>query len=82
MRRRDKIETKTVAEKVLHIICLLIPIISSFCGYFISTPLWMAISKTEAQSELFSFFIVILFFSIPSLFIFFRTREIDSIIKI
>lgn len=80
MKRQDKIETNTPAEKVLHIICLLIPIITSFLGYFISIPLWKLISKQESQSNIFSFFVVIVFFSIPSIVIFIRTRNIDSMI--
>lgn len=68
-------------QRLLHTLCLLIPIASAFLGFYCSEPLWQIIKKTEPP-ELFKFILSLVFFAIPSILIFILTRKSNSIIKI
>lgn len=64
---------KTKKQRILHFLCLLLPIIGAFAGYF------LAPAKT---SEIGKFLLSVLCFSIPALIIFICTRKETPIIKI
>lgn len=72
---------RTNLQRLIHTLCLVVPIGSAFGGYYTAPFLWGLLNKNEIP-ELFKFGISLLFFFIPAFIIFIATRKSDSIIKI
>lgn len=68
-------------QRILHILCLFIPIGAAFGGYFIATPLWSLLSQETPVPEYFKFISSIVVFAIPTILIFILTRKENPIMK-
>ena len=80
---KPKISTKAeIINGIKHILCLLLPVIFAFGGYFLSPVLWTLLNKTGLIPECFKFICAIISFLLPSIFIFIETRKLNPIIKI
>lgn len=73
---------RTNLQRLLHTLCLFIPIIMAFAGYFISTPIWSLLTKKTTVPELFKFAVTVVLFLISVLIIFIATRKANTIMKI
>lgn len=80
---------RTWRQKVFHTLCLIIPIISAFAGYFLSPFIYTAIFKQDGElldarkiPEIAKFLITLIFFIIPSVVIFVKSRNTNPIMRI
>lgn len=74
---------RTNKQRILHILCLLLPIAMAFAGYFASIPLYhFFCNDNETTPEYFKFLITLAAFLITATVIFFATRKENPIIKI
>ena len=69
---------RTWKERLFHTLCLLLPIASSFAGYFLC-PL---IFEKRPLPESIRFGTTIVFFALPSIIIFIASRDTNPIMKI
>lgn len=72
---------RTNLKRLIHCLCLIIPIAMAFAGYYIAEPLWDLFSQKKT-TELFKFICSIVSFIIPSIIIFIISRKENPIIKI
>lgn len=74
---------RTTKQRILHILCLIVPITMAFAGYFASIPLWNCFNdENNAAPEFFKFIISLVAFLIAATVIFFATRKENPIMKI
>jgi len=73
---------RTWAKRILHTLCLILPIIAAFAGFFLSGPIAKHIFKLEEASELFKFITSLSAFLISTLIIFITTRRENPIMNI
>lgn len=73
---------RTNRQRILHTLCLFLPILTSFGMYFLSSPLWNFFNKTMAAPEIYKFLCTAIVFLISSLIVFLATRKINPIMKI
>lgn len=76
--REDK---KTIKQKIIHLLCFLLPVVSAFAGCFISPFIWSLFSEKNTP-EWFKFIITLIFFAIPVVIIFVKTRNANPVMKI
>lgn len=70
-------------KRILHILCLILPIAGAFAGYYAAKPLWtLFTAETTTTPELFKLFCSLLAFAIPAIIIFFATRKENPVMKI
>lgn len=72
---------RTNLKRLIHTLCLIIPIGMAFAGYFLATPIWNLFFEKKT-TELFKFICSIVFFIIPAIIIFIVTRNENPIMKI
>ena len=72
---------RTTTQRILHTLCLLLPVGSAFLGYFAAPYLYKHFYQSQ-PSELFKFFCSLGFFIVPSVIIFIMTRKTDPVMKI
>ena len=77
-----KTERNTIIEMIKHIVCLILPVIFAFGGYFLAPHLWILLNKEGTATEIFRFVCSIIFFLIPASIIFIETRTLNPIINI
>jgi len=68
-------------QRVLHIICFVLPVLFAFIGFFISSPIWNLFSD-DVTPELFKFMISFLLFLISIIIIFVKTRNTNPTMRI
>lgn len=68
-------------QRALHIICFVTPVITAFLGYFLSYPVWNHFSQKEIP-EIFKFAFSVVFFAIPIVIIFVKTRNTNPTMRI
>lgn len=68
-------------QRVLHIICFVLPILFAFIGFFISTPIWKLFTQNAAP-ELFKFLVSVFMFAVPIIIIFVKTRNTNPTMRI
>lgn len=73
---------RTWTKRILHTLCLILPIIAAFTGYILSNPIAKNILKMEEASETCKFIISLLAFLISSLIIFIGTRRENPVMNI
>lgn len=80
---------RTWKQKILHTLCLIIPIISAFAGYYLSPFIFSVIFQGDGEeldvkqiSETAKFLVTLIFFAIPSIIIFVKSRNTNPIMKI
>ncbi len=66
-------------KRLLHTLCLLLPVFSAFLGYFLSEPIGKVFFPEPTVPEIFKFIISLIFFAIPSLLIFIFTRKEEPV---
>ena len=66
----------------IRILCLLLPIIFAFGGYFLAPCLWTLLNHNCTAPEYFRFICAIVLFLLPTSIIFVETRKLNPIIKI
>lgn len=76
--REDK---KTIKQRIINLICFVTPVITAFAGCLLSPIIWSIFSKKEVP-EFFKFGCSIVFFVIPVVIIFVKTRNANPIMKI
>lgn len=76
----EKFAQRSLSEIIIHILCLLLPIAAAFTGYFLSDFIWNIFSQKKT-TELFKFLCSIVFFLIPTIIIFIKTRNANPIMK-
>lgn len=69
-------------KRILHTAYLVFPVIMSFAGWGVSTPIWQLLTKKTAVPELFKFGCTAVFFISASIIIFIATRNANPIMKI
>lgn len=67
---------------ILRILCLLLPVIFAFGGYFLAPGIWILLNNNTPVPEHFRFASSIIFFLIPSTIIFLHTRKLNPTINI
>lgn len=72
---------RTWKQRVGHTLCLIIPILSTFAGWYFAPELYGKISANEA-TETVKFISALIFFFIPTLVIFIFSRGTNPIMKI
>lgn len=73
---------RTNKQRILHTLCLFLPILASFGMYFLSSPVWKIFNKKMAAPEIYKFLCTAIVFLISSLIVFLATRKINPIMKI
>ncbi len=73
---------RTWTKRILHTLCLILPIIAAFAGFFLSGPIAKNIFKMEENSELFKFLCSLISFLISTSIIFIATRSENPIMNI
>ena len=69
---------RTWKERLFHTLCLIVPIISAFAGYFLCP----VIFEKRPLSETVKFITTMVFFAIPAVIIFIASRGTNPIMKI
>ena len=73
-------------QRIIRLLCLLLPVASAFAGYFAAEPLWKYFFKEKAAGETvpegLRFALSLILFAITSAIIFFKTRNTNPIMKI
>lgn len=69
-------------KRILHTLCLFLPLAAAFVGYFASFPLWTFFGKEGTVTETFKFFVSLIFFLLPTLIIFIITRKENPVMII
>lgn len=72
---------RTNLKRLLHTLCLIIPIAMAFLGYYLSDSIWHLFSQKKT-TELIKFICSVVFFAIPTIIIFILSRKETPIIKI
>lgn len=72
---------RTNLKRLIHTLCLLLPIACAFLGYFLCEPIF-SILLQKKTTELMKFLCSVIFFAIPSILIFIFTRKENPIMKI
>jgi len=72
---------RTNLKRLVHTLCLVIPILMAIAGFFLADPIWSLFSKNKA-TELFKFLCSIAFFIIPTIIIFILSRKENPVMKI
>lgn len=72
---------RTNLKRLIHTLCLLVPIGMAFAGYFIAPHLWNLFSEKKT-TELFKFICSVVAFGIPAIVIFIISRKENPIMKI
>lgn len=73
---------RTWLKRLLHTLCLLLPIAAAFTAYFVSDFVGSKIFKLSDISENFKFFLTLGFFLLTSLIIFIATRGENPVMTI
>ena len=78
---------RTWKQKIGHTLCLLIPIASAFAGYYLSPAITAFLAGSELSDgynppEAAKFAITLVFFAVPSLIIFVKSRNTNPIMQI
>lgn len=73
---------RSTKQRILHILCLFIPIAAAFSGYYLATPLWSLFSQSTTVPEYFKFISSLVIFAIPTILIFILTRKENPIMRI
>ena len=81
---------RTWKERLFHTLCLIIPIFSTFLGYYLSPVIYSLVKKssgtTNAEAlivpETVKLFITLIFFLVPVIIIFVTSRNTNPIMKI
>ena len=69
-------------KRILHTLCLFLPIFSAFLGYFLSEPIGKVFFAEPPVPEIFKFVVSLIFFAILALLIFIFTRKEEPIMII
>ena len=72
---------RTWKQRIGHTLCLIIPIISAFAGWYLAPSLYSKISEKQVTEGI-KFIITLIFFAIPTLIIFVFSRDTNPIMKI
>ncbi|MBO5117871.1 MAG: hypothetical protein J6C25_10235 [Treponema sp.] len=73
----------SVFENLIHIFCLIFPVVFTFLGFFLSDWIWTVLFKQEnLPTEVVKFLISIAFFAVSSLIVFVTTRNTKYMIKL
>ena len=73
---------RTWTKRLLHTLCLILPIFAALAGYFLSGPIAKNLFKLEGNTEFFKFICCMVFFIITTLIIFIFTRSEKPIMNI
>lgn len=73
---------RTNIQRLLHTLCLIMPIVFAFAGYYISTPLFKLLTKKTAAPEIFKFLCTAVLFLLSTLVVLIITRRAKPVIKI
>ena len=73
---------KRIINGLKRIICLITPVAFAYLGYFTSPFIWELLNKGNNVPEGARFAISVIFFLIPTTFIFIDSRKLNPIIKI
>ena len=72
---------RTWKQRIGHTLCLIIPIISAFAGWYLAPLLYSELSDKEI-TETVKFIFTLFFFAFPTLIIFIFSRDTNPIMKI
>jgi len=72
---------RTNLKRLIHTLCLILPIALAFAGYFLAEPIWSIFSQKKT-TELFKFICSIVFFAVPAIIIFILSRKENPVMKI
>ena len=81
----EKSETNSkhpVLDAIKRLICLILPVIFAFLGYFVSPFIWSLLNKSGNAPEYFKLICSLVLFIFPASVIFVETRKLNPIIKI
>lgn len=73
---------RTWLKRLLHTLCLLLPIAAAFTAYFLSETIGSKVFRLSTITENFKFFFTLSFFLLTSLIIFIATRGENPIMSI
>ena len=78
---------RTWKQKIGHTLCLLIPIASAFAGYYLSPAITAFLTGSKLEDgynpqESTKFALTLVFFAIPSIILFVKSRNTNPIMKI
>ena len=71
-----------ITDYIIRILCLILPVIFAFIGYFSAPYIWTLLNKSGNSPEYFKLICSIISFGIPGSIIFAETRKLNPIIKI
>lgn len=78
----EKNYKRNLYQKITHTLCLILPIVAAFLGYFLATPLLVLITNEESIPELWKFLCSLALFSIICFIVYVKTRNTNPIIRI